>query len=128
MCDKLGLCDDYYEEVTARITDLYELIECGRLKRQELLEMAAEGRVVPMFDVDGNPVMRDGEQMYTDPEHVERTERLVTETAQWMQRHNASGREASAYLRGRYGSYLLPDDEADFIARQADKIRRGEQP
>ena len=64
-CDMLGLCDNYCEEMAAHITDLYELIECGRLKRQELLEMAAGGRVVPMFDVDGNPVMREGEQMCT---------------------------------------------------------------
>ena len=76
----------------------------------------------------GTPSCGRASRCATDLEHVERTERLVTETAQWMQRHNASGREASAYLRGRYGSYLLPDDEADFIARQADKIRRGEQP
>ena len=132
VCEKHGLRDEYDEEVISHVIELYELILGGRPKRQELLEMVAEGWVVPMFDVDGNPVMRDGEQMYTDLD-VERTERRVTEfalggflteTIQWMESYNASEQEASAYLRGRYGLYL-PDDETDFIVQQADKILRG---
>jgi hypothetical protein len=59
------VCAAINDEVTAHIRDLDELVTVGRPERQDCLRAVATGELVPVFDSDGIPVLRNGEQMYT---------------------------------------------------------------
>jgi hypothetical protein len=122
--------DEYYDEVTCLISDLEERLVCGREDRQGYLESITKGELIPMFDADGNPIIQDGEQMYTTREHAKRIEAAVAALAQWLE-HTPDRTAVECLLRGadylRGANPELLPDEVDYVVREASKIRRGEQ-
>ena len=137
-CDRTGLgddqFDDFYLEVASHIYDLAGLIDMGRPDRHVDLEDLATGEIVPVFDADGNPVIRDGQQMYATKGHAEWLDETAAEIADWL-KHNAADQATLDYLRAADclrairaadADPPLPPDEVDYIASQAATILRGE--
>ena len=93
------------------------------------LHHIAIGELVPLFDADGNPVMRDGKQMYTPQEHAKEIKVAIATLAEWLD-HDRTAVDpllrGADYLRGDCPK--LQPDEVEYVVRQADKIRRGKQP
>ena len=78
--------------------------------------------LVPVFDADGIPKMKDGYQVYEARVSREQIEVLVAETARWLQGNPALDRyrAAAAYLRGAHPDIL--DPEVDKVAALAVEV------
>jgi hypothetical protein len=127
-CEQLGVeRDPYTAEISDHLLNLDELLRGGAPgSLQESLEQVAEGHLVPVFDPDGNPVMRDGEQMYTPAYNAEHLEALIFKMVDWLERNPAADQAAAIeYLQGT--SPRNPLDDVIYVVRQAGKIRRGKQ-
>lgn len=123
-CEEHGThLDPFTIEVGNHILALEGLAR-GRPDREKELKSVASGHLVPVLDLAGVPVMRDGEQMYTT--HYNDLAARVAEMVGWLQRNNAADQVACIeHLRAADPD--LPLDDVFFVVRQAGKLRRGEQ-
>ena len=119
--DDLGTeCDPYTAEVGVHIRALDDLLAAGRGDRETELRSVADGEYLPVFDADGNPVIRGGEQMYTS----RKWGASRSEATQWLARNDAPDQAAAGYLRDAHPDLI--DTDAAYVAHLAVEIRHGQ--